>query len=66
MRKTVRPARDDPEGSVDLFDETRKNELGEMYCVQPAIMIEEVPYYWSRYEQRRLREMASEKGGKNE
>jgi hypothetical protein len=49
MTKIVKPAFDDPQNSVDLFDGDRRNEFGEMYCVAPAILYCQVNDEWSRY-----------------
>ena len=49
MRRLVKPAYEDRENSVDLFDADRRNEFGEMYCVAPAIIYREVTEYWDRY-----------------
>ena len=46
----VKPAREDPQNSVDLFDADRKNDFGETYCVAPAILRSEVAERWIRYE----------------
>jgi hypothetical protein len=51
MRKGVKPAYQDPDNSVDLFDIDRKNEFGEMYCVAPAILEREVDQCWKNYVQ---------------
>ena len=48
-RKLVKPAHDDPNNSVDLFDADRRNEFGEMYCVAPAILHQQVNNYWIGY-----------------
>jgi len=49
MRKLVKSARVDPKNSVDLFDADRQNEFGEMYCVAPAILPQQVNNYWLGY-----------------
>lgn len=49
MRKLVKPALCDPDNSVDLFDADRKNELGEMYCIAPAILLCTVRDHWGGY-----------------
>ena len=35
--------------SVSLFDKDRKNEFGEMYCVAPAILENEIEDCWNEY-----------------
>jgi hypothetical protein len=50
MKKVVKPAYEDPENSVDLFDGDRKNKFGETYCVAPAILPREVSWFWNRYQ----------------
>ena len=47
--KLVRPAFLDAEHSVDLFDGNRLNDDGEMYCIAPAILPEQVDQYWELY-----------------
>ena len=47
--KTVKPAYEDPDNSVDLFDANRTNEFGQMYCVAPAILYRQVDEYWADY-----------------
>lgn len=49
MRQFVKPAHDDPDNSVDLFDGDRKNKFGEMFCVAPAILYCQVEEYWEDY-----------------
>lgn len=49
MRKCVKPSISDPEHSVDLFDEDRINEYGDMLCVAPAILPEQADKYWNDY-----------------
>lgn len=40
--------------SVDLFDKTRNNQQGEMWCVAPGILRSNVDEYWEKYlEERR-------------
>ena len=48
-RKLVKESVNDPENSVSLFDANRLNELGEMYCVAPDILYEQVDYFWGYY-----------------
>jgi hypothetical protein len=47
--KVVKPALEDPEHSVDLFDASRKNHWGEMFCISAAILFEQVDESWERY-----------------
>ena len=49
MEKIIKPSHCDPNNSVDLFDGDRKNEFGAMFCVAPAILREQVDYYWDEY-----------------
>lgn len=49
MRKLIKPAYEDPDNSVDLFDADRKNEFGEKYCVAPAILLREADGIWNDY-----------------
>ena len=58
MRKLIKPAHDDPDNSVDLFDSGRLNDFGEMYCVKAAILYCQVEEYWQEYVDR-------EKGAQN-
>lgn len=48
-RKIVKPAYEDPNNSVDLFDASRENDFGEMYCVAPGILYEQIAEEWQRY-----------------
>lgn len=48
-RKLIKPAYEDPHNSIDLFDADRKNEFGEMYCISPAILPQQVNAYWIGY-----------------
>ncbi len=47
MKKCVKPSLSDPEHSVDLFDEDRTNEFGDMLCVAPAILPEQADECWN-------------------
>ncbi len=49
MRKLVLPSASDPRHSVDLFDADLHNEFGDMLCVAPAILREQVDEYWKNY-----------------
>lgn len=49
MRKLIKPAHDDPDCSVDLFDADRQNPQGGLYCIAPAILLCEVEETWQRY-----------------
>ena len=49
MRKFVLPSKSDHRHSVDLFDADLQNELGDMLCVAPAILREQVDEYWRDY-----------------
>ena len=51
MKQLIKPAHGDPHNSVDLFDANRKNDLGEMFCVAPAILPFEVNRYWQHYKE---------------
>jgi hypothetical protein len=48
MRKVIRTCSYDS-NSVSLFDGDRKNELGEMYCVQSGILYEQTDMFWGWY-----------------
>jgi len=48
-RKLIKPSYADLDNSVDLFDADRKNEFGEMYCVAPSILPQQVNNYWIGY-----------------
>ena len=48
MKKLVRVCSYDS-NSVSLFDADRKNEFGEIYCVSPGILRNEVSLYWNTY-----------------
>lgn len=45
----IKPAKDDPKNSVDLFDTDRRNEWGEIYCVAPCILYFQVAERWQEY-----------------
>jgi hypothetical protein len=49
MKKFVKPAFEDPDNSVDLFDSDRKNIFGGMYCVAPAILPRDINLVWNNY-----------------
>lgn len=55
MRKLVKPAHSDPEHSMDLFDADRKNDSGEMFCVQSGILPSEVDKCWEEYESKEIK-----------
>ena len=48
-KKGIRFSHNDPENSISLFDLNRINDFGELYCVQPDIIEEQVDYFWKLY-----------------
>jgi len=52
MKKIIKAAHDDPDHSVDLFDGERVNQFGEIFCVEPAILLSEVDSCWKRYQKK--------------
>jgi len=60
MKKIIKPAYEDPDNSVDLFDADRLNEWGEMYCVAPSILPVQVEQAWDQYAEYRAEELASQ------
>ena len=49
MKKLVKRSYMDSRNSVDLFDADRKNSIGDMYCVSPAILLHQIDKEWKRY-----------------
>lgn len=47
--KEVRESINDPDNSVSLFDSNRRNQYGEMYCVEPDILVSQVDEFWGIY-----------------
>ena len=48
-RKGVRPAAMDPLNSVSVFDISRRNQFGGVYCVAAAVLPSEVDREWKNY-----------------
>ena len=61
MKKIVKPAYDDPNNSVDLFDGDRMNQWGEIFCIAPAILRSEIDFCWKRYQKKCERSFEGEK-----
>lgn len=65
-KKGIRFSYDDPENSISLLDLNRLNDSGELYCVQPGIIEEQVDYFWQLYLEELERHPPNEKQTRNQ